>query len=116
MASRNTGSTQGTTQAETIRKTTKAVTKTSTTRKAAAAEGETGGTPAAKKPAARKKPAPVPGSGNAVQLSPEERSRYVSEAAYFIAERRGFAAGSDVEDWLQAESEIDHMLAGTTRH
>jgi len=47
--------------------------------------------------------------------SPEERSAkpegdelraLIAERAYFIAQRRGFEAGHDVEDWLQAEAEI----------
>ena len=53
---------------------------------------------------------------NAIQLTPEERHRVVAEAAYVIAERRGFAGGSPIEDWLQAEADIDRMLAGSTTH
>jgi len=30
----------------------------------------------------------------------------VAEAAYFIAEQRGFAAGYEMEDWLAAEAQI----------
>ena len=30
----------------------------------------------------------------------------ISEAAYYRAERRGFAPGGEVEDWLAAEAEI----------
>ncbi len=30
----------------------------------------------------------------------------IAEAAYYRAERRGFAGGSEVEDWLAAEEEI----------
>ncbi|GEM_PF-3669644 len=30
----------------------------------------------------------------------------IAEAAYFRAERRGFAGGSELEDWLAAEEEI----------
>lgn len=43
------------------------------------------------------------------------RLQWIAEAAYFIAERRGFADGSPDEDWLEAEAEIDRMLAAT-RH
>lgn len=60
--------------------------------------------------------APGTGTGNAIQVTPEERQRYVSEAAFFIAERRGFSGGSELDDWLQAEAQIDQLLAGTTRH
>ena len=30
----------------------------------------------------------------------------IEEAAYYLAEKRGFAAGHEVEDWLQAEAQI----------
>jgi hypothetical protein len=39
-----------------------------------------------------------------------ERDRMISEAAYLRAERRGFAPGNEMEDWLQAESEIDSLI------
>ncbi len=45
----------------------------------------------------------------------DERRTWIAEAAYFIAERRGFCGGSPEDDWCQAESEIEQMLAGT-RH
>jgi hypothetical protein len=32
-------------------------------------------------------------------------------AAYYIAERRSFAPGNPLEDWVQAEAEIDRLLA-----
>lgn len=32
--------------------------------------------------------------------------RKVAEVAYFLAERRGFAPGSELEDWLEAESVV----------
>lgn len=35
------------------------------------------------------------------------RQQRIAEAAYYRAQRRGFAAGSEMEDWLAAESEID---------
>lgn len=43
-------------------------------------------------------------------VSPEARSRMVAEAAYYIAEHRGFAKGSPLEDWLAAEAQINTML------
>jgi len=33
----------------------------------------------------------------------------IAEAAYFRAEHRGFRGGDPLEDWLQAEAEIDCM-------
>jgi hypothetical protein len=41
----------------------------------------------------------------AEQLS--ERRQRISEAAYYRAERRGFAPGYEERDWLEAESEMD---------
>lgn len=35
-----------------------------------------------------------------------ERHIMIAEAAYYIAERRGFAPGYELEDWLCAEREI----------
>jgi hypothetical protein len=34
----------------------------------------------------------------------------IAEAAYYLAERRGFAPGHELEDWLAAEAEIDREL------
>lgn len=43
-------------------------------------------------------------------VSAEERYRMIAEAAYFLAEKRGFLGGDVAEDWRQAETEIDQML------
>ncbi len=40
----------------------------------------------------------------------EERRRRIAQAAYFKSEHRGFAPGMELEDWLEAESEIDDAL------
>jgi hypothetical protein len=34
----------------------------------------------------------------------------IREAAYFKAEKRGFAPGHELDDWLEAEEEIDKKL------
>ncbi|MCX8085354.1 MAG: DUF2934 domain-containing protein [Rhodocyclaceae bacterium] len=60
------------------------------------------------KPAAKAKQAPA--KAPAVTLTPEQRRCYVEVAAYYIAERRGFHGGSELDDWLQAEAEIDRLL------
>lgn len=41
---------------------------------------------------------------------PEARRRLVAAEAYFLAERRGFAAGNEVEDWVAAEAAVDSRL------
>ena len=43
-------------------------------------------------------------------VGPEQRAALIAEAAFFRAEKRGFAAGHEVEDWLAAESEVDAKL------
>lgn len=50
-------------------------------------------------------------AGTASAISPEERHHLVAVAAYFIAERRSSADNSPHDDWLQAEQEIDAMIA-----
>jgi hypothetical protein len=37
----------------------------------------------------------------------ESREARIAECAYWRAERRGFAPGHELEDWLQAEREVD---------
>ncbi len=37
----------------------------------------------------------------------DERAARIAEAAYFRASQRGFEGGDPVEDWLDAEREID---------
>jgi hypothetical protein len=43
---------------------------------------------------------------------PEVRRAMIAEAAYFRAEARGFAPGGELEDWLEAEKEVDARLPG----
>ena len=45
----------------------------------------------------------------------EDRRASIATAAYRIAERRGFAPGHELEDWLAAENEVDQRLAGEGR-
>lgn len=44
-------------------------------------------------------------------IDPGQRQRMIADAAYFRAERRGFAGGSELQDWIEAEAEIDRMLS-----
>ena len=55
----------------------------------------------------------VPGPAT---LGPQVRRQMIACAAYCRAEQRGFAGGaeSQLHDWLEAEAEIDRMLAGTS--
>ena len=60
------------------------------------------------KPAQARKPAAkarIPAAGV------PDRMVMVAEAAYYLAQRRGFRPGGELEDWLAAEAEIDLLLA-----
>jgi hypothetical protein len=43
--------------------------------------------------------------------TPEQRDAMIREAAYLRAERRGFVGGSEADDWLAAEQEVDSRIA-----
>jgi Protein of unknown function (DUF2934) len=44
-------------------------------------------------------------------MTAEIRQTMIAQAAYYIAERRGFESGHDVEDWLLAEKQVDVTLS-----
>lgn len=48
------------------------------------------------------------------KLSADLRRQMIAEAAYLRAERRGFSPGDPNEDWLEAEREVDLLLAERT--
>ncbi len=50
---------------------------------------------------------------NLFPLNEEARSGMIAEAAYYRAEARGFAPGHEEEDWLEAEAEVDLLLASS---
>ncbi len=47
--------------------------------------------------------------------SESERRRMIEKAAYIRAERRHFAVGHELEDWLAAEAEVNSRLAHAQR-
>ncbi|MBN8476471.1 MAG: DUF2934 domain-containing protein [Sulfuritalea sp.] len=68
--------------------------------------------PAVKLSDAKAVPKPAaPRAKKSKSVPAEQRRNYVEMAAYYIAERRGFAPGNPLEDWVQAEAEIDRLLA-----
>jgi hypothetical protein len=73
------------------------------------------GIPATKVPAVKKvataKPRVSKAASPKITVSQEQRARYVEVAAFYIAERRGFAAGNPTDDWLAAEAEVDRLIA-----
>jgi hypothetical protein len=42
----------------------------------------------------------------APQVSAQDAERLIQESAYYKAEARGFAPGGELQDWLEAESEV----------
>jgi hypothetical protein len=47
-----------------------------------------------------------------VEVTPEERWRIIAVAAYHKAEQRGFTPDRVLDDWLEAEKEVDMLLGG----
>jgi hypothetical protein len=45
----------------------------------------------------------------------DKRQSMIQTAAYLRAEKRGFQGGDPVQDWVQAEREVDTLLKGNTR-
>lgn len=52
----------------------------------------------------------LPAKAWQAEKSEEGRQEMISTAAYYRAERRGFRGGNEMQDWLDAEAEIDAML------
>ena len=53
-----------------------------------------------------------PGSGPALNVSAQECQMLIARAAYFRAEKRGFAPGSELQDWVEAEAEVLRLTGG----
>ena len=66
---------------------------------------------APKRPAPPRKNPPKAAAAGKPPVSAERRRHYIEVAAYYIAERRGFAGADPQEDWVQAEIEVDRLLA-----
>jgi len=45
-------------------------------------------------------------------ISAEERERLIARVAYFRAEKRGFAPGNELQDWIEAEAEVLRLIGG----
>jgi Protein of unknown function (DUF2934) len=48
-----------------------------------------------------------------MSIDPDVRRQLVAAEAYFRAERRGFAAGNELDDWVAAEAAVDRRLQPT---
>lgn len=68
--------------------------------------------PAAPAPAAPSaKPAAIKPANMVKPVSAGDRARMVAEAAYFIAEKRGFTPGRAEQDWAVAERQVAALLS-----
>jgi hypothetical protein len=45
------------------------------------------------------------------RMDPDVRRQLVAAEAYYLAERRGFAGGNALEDWVKAEVMVDSRLS-----
>ena len=50
--------------------------------------------------------------GAGLAISAEERRMLIARAAYFRAEKRGFAPGGELRDWVEAEAEVLRQSGG----
>ena len=57
----------------------------------------------------------TPGPDTRVETSGEETRRRIAEAAYFRAKERNFEPGHELEDWVEAESEVMGRINGADR-
>ena len=65
------------------------------------------------KPTSAQRAAPVSTSNVRAEPSPQEIRRLISEAAYYKAKERGFEPGHELEDWIEAESEVMGRINGS---
>ncbi|MBK8018260.1 MAG: DUF2934 domain-containing protein [Betaproteobacteria bacterium] len=63
----------------------------------------------AKTPARRKTATQREDAATDTSEAQASREEMIAMAAYFIAERRGFEAGREMDDWLEAEAQIDAL-------
>ncbi|HEX6321835.1 MAG TPA: DUF2934 domain-containing protein [Burkholderiales bacterium] len=67
-----------------------------------------------KAPRKTKAATPNPDSSARVEASPEDIRKLIAEAAYYRAKQRGFQPGHELEDWIQAESEVMRRVERST--
>lgn len=70
-------------------------------KKRATRKSATPGKTMAKAPSGAPQPKPI---------TPEARHQMIALGAYLRAERRGFAPGGEIQDWLESEKEVDTLL------
>jgi len=70
------------------------------------------GKPLAKSEPKNEAPAkPAAAKPTAAKPSPAERMKMIAEAAYYLAQKRGFSGGNEMTDWVAAEKQVDGLIA-----
>jgi len=62
-------------------------------------------------PSEKARELPSPEQAPDVPAAEKTREGMIRDAAYLLAERRGFCPGKELDDWLEAEQQIDRWLA-----
>jgi hypothetical protein len=64
-------------------------------------------------PAAKAAAQPAKAAAQPAKAAPTaaERMKMIAEAAYYLAEKRGFGHGKDLVDWAAAEKQVDALIA-----
>jgi len=60
---------------------------------------------------ARKQPAKRRAAETQTKV-PSDLNKLIAEAAYYRAQRRGFAPGHELDDWIAAEAEVRRRAEG----
>ena len=81
-------------------------TPTATTKRPGARKAPVDMSPVSRKTRARSIPAPLAEAAQAPAHRSDVQRTTIAEVAYYRAERRGFAPGGELQDWLEAEAEV----------
>jgi len=76
------------------------------TKRPAARKAPVAMTPFSRKTQARVIPAPAAEAAHVPARLSDAQRTMIAELAYYRAERRGFAPGGELQDWLEAEAEV----------
>ena len=52
-----------------------------------------------------------PSPASSESTNPAQRHSMIAEAAFFMAQARGFTPSQELDDWLSAEREVDERLS-----
>ncbi|MGB7816320.1 MAG: DUF2934 domain-containing protein [Methylotenera sp.] len=58
-------------------------------------------------PTKAKSPIPVIGMESTHEINDEDRCTQIAVRAYYKAEARGYEPGHEIQDWLDAEAEVE---------